>query len=83
MIRITKFKEDFMKDKQIIYGIIIGSIISSIITGVLMFQYFSNNYVYLNKVDIGYFIFKDNHVYQLEQLVDESKFSPDFKKATK
>jgi hypothetical protein len=72
-----------MKDKQMILGIIVGLMIGSIITSVSMYKYFTNNYVYLNKVDIGYFIFKDNHVYQLEQLLDESQITPEFKKATK
>jgi hypothetical protein len=65
--------------KYLIIGIFSGIILGSMIIGIPMYKYFTNNYVYLNKVDIGYFLFKDNHAYQLEQLVDESMMTPDYK----
>jgi hypothetical protein len=69
--------------KYLIIGIISGILFGSMIIGIPMYHYYTNNYVQLNKVDIGYFIFKDNHIFQLEQLLDESQMTPDFKKATK
>ena len=69
------------KDKQFFIGLIIGIFLSSILTGIITYKYLDKNYVELNKVDIGYFIFKDGHIYQLEQLVDESQLTQEFKKS--
>lgn len=70
----------FEYNKSLMIGIIIGFILGSTIIGLSLYRYFNNNYVQLHKVDIGYFLFKDNHAYQLQQLVDESLLYHDAKK---
>ena len=60
---------------------IIGVIIGNLIVCSVIFNYIDKNYIKVYDVDIGHFCFKNGHIYQLEQLVDESKLDDNFKKS--
>lgn len=60
---------------------IIGVLFGNVVICSLMFPYINKHYTKIYDVDIGHFCFIDNHVFQLQQLVDESKLSHDFKPA--
>ena len=61
--------------KSFIIGVIIGTVVACSI----LLNYVDNNYIKIYDVDIGHFCFKGGHIFQLEQLVDESKLNADFK----